>query len=266
MFLVKFLSLCIFVYSQTDLVIYDLGMNNGGDSIAYLKMGYKVIAIEANPIFSNLSNSIPELMLAKKNGRFVCENVGLWPNENGVHKVINFYIHKVVDEWSSFIRELGCREDDRQQAVNDNYCSILQVPTIGLQEIINKHGTPYYMKIDIEGADAYCLHSLRNLTVRPKYVSAEFHNYRSEFKLLKAAGYNRFKIVDQSKFRRARSGAFGEFALDIKYGMDWRHLGQMRRFFESSPKGSRSWKENGEILKYCPEVKKCWFDFHATKI
>lgn len=265
---ISLISFALAVSQTADLVIYDIGMNNGGDAIAYLKMGYKVVSVEANPVLSNRSGTIPELVHASANGRFVCENIGLWPTEekDGTYKSLNFYVHKINDEWSSFIRELGCREDHRQLAVKDKYCSIIKVPTMSLEQLVSKYGTPYYMKIDIEGADSYCLNSLRNLSVLPTYVSAEFHRYRTEFKLLKAAGYNRFKIVDQSKFRRARSGGFGEFAIDIKYGMDWRHLGQMRRFFESAPKGSKSFTENGEILQYCPDAKGCWFDFHATKV
>ena len=38
-------------------LVYDIGMNDGTDSAYYLRRGYSVVAVEANPILAEESSS-----------------------------------------------------------------------------------------------------------------------------------------------------------------------------------------------------------------
>jgi hypothetical protein len=63
------------------------------------------------------------------------------------------------------------------------------------KEILVKHGVPYYLKIDIERADRYCLDTLKRPRL-PKYVSIEAHEL-DYLLILWGLGYRRFKVIDQ---------------------------------------------------------------------
>ena len=117
------------------------------------------------------------------------------------------------------------------------------------------------MKIDIEGGDQFCLAALNTLKLShlPKYVSNEITNLQMELNMLTNAGYNHFKIVDQTPFRGS-SGGFGEFAMDFSYGLNWRTKNQIENFLNNE-----SLFENPDVRKYCPD-QHCWFDLHATKV
>ena len=231
-------------------------MNNGLDSVSYLRMGYRVVGVEANPRLYDHSIQIPPIQVAKKEGRFNAENVGLW-DDVSANSTMKFYIHKRQDEWSSFSKKLGCRTKRNFSMKN---CYIIKVAMMTLSSLVEKYGPPFYMKIDIEGGDIYCLQSLPSLKTKPVFVSVEFDSYREEYQLLRTAGYDRFKIVEQSRLR-PRSGAFGDFATDIKHGMNWRSPAQMEEFFNKAPVNSSSWKHNKELSDFCG--KGCWYDYHA---
>jgi len=77
------------------------------------------------------------------------------------------------------------------------------VPSIEFTSLVAKHGVPYYMKIDIEGADHLCLHGIAKIPSLPKYVSFESEvpapfEFVSNIRQLASLGYGGFKIVDQS--------------------------------------------------------------------
>ena len=77
------------------------------------------------------------------------------------------------------------------------------------ESLIERFGVPYYMKVDIEGADLLCLQGLARAHSRPKYVSIEsdkrrWSRLRQEFSLLRELGYDRFKIVQQREVMQQR--------------------------------------------------------------
>ncbi len=111
----------------------------------------------------------------------------------------------------------------------DSNVNTIKVDTITLESLIEKYGTPYYLKIDIEGADILCLKSLLNLKERPTYISIELltpNNLGTEVDSLeilchlKALGYNKFYVSDQSKNRSIKSphpsleGQYVDFSFD----------------------------------------------------
>ena len=63
-------------------------------------------------------------------------------------------------------------------------------------------GVPYYVKIDIEGADQLCLDALSSCELRPPYVSVETsldsrREAERQFTTMRDLGYDAFKIVNQ---------------------------------------------------------------------
>lgn len=80
--------------------------------------------------------------------------------------------------------------------------NVIQVPSVRTDDLLSQYGTPYYMKVDIEGFDHMCISTLVSQTDKPRYVSVETHawSYSETLKLLillAAAGYSNFKIVSQ---------------------------------------------------------------------
>jgi hypothetical protein len=61
---------------------------------------------------------------------------------------------------------------------------------------------PYYLKIDIEGCDVFCLEALKRTQARPKYVSVETDGYDQLFHLY-LLGYNKFKVINQALHKQA---------------------------------------------------------------
>ena len=74
-------------------------------------------------------------------------------------------------------------------------CNVVEVPQLTCASLMEKHGVPMFLKIDIEGADIYCLESLRRLkaagSALPKYVAIEDNNALG---LLEELGYSQFKL------------------------------------------------------------------------
>lgn len=70
-------------------------------------------------------------------------------------------------------------------------CEIVEVPQLTCATLMERHGIPFLLKIDIEGADLYCLESLRRLKERPKYVAVEVNE---SLDLLVELGYTKVSV------------------------------------------------------------------------
>lgn len=167
-------------------LIFDIGMNNGDDVAYYLHDGYRVVGVEANP------------QLAESCGRRFHEHI-----RKGSLSIVNagileqpgtftFYQSLENDGWSSF--------DSSAKRDHPGDWNEISVPCITTANLIAEHGKPFFMKVDIEGADIQTLHSLTPKQA-PKYVSLEL-NYRDPFlEKLIALGYDAFKFVNGETFR-----------------------------------------------------------------
>lgn len=177
-------------------LIYDVGMHRGEDTEFYLKKGFRVVAFEANPNLvksckKKFEEEINNNKLTIIEGAIVdptlsdSDSIKFYQNENSVWGT-------VVEEWSKRNESLGTKS------------KIIEVPVLNFENIIKKYGIPYYMKIDIEGMDMFCLQTLRNFSNKPSYVSVEsekisFQKLKSELDLLNELGYSQFKIVNQAR-------------------------------------------------------------------
>lgn len=168
---------------QKDLII-DVGMHHGNDTHFYLKKGFRVAAIEANPEL--VSKARIRFKEELSDGRLKIFELGIYEEEG----IFDFYINETKDDWSSLIKGVGTRQDTKFHVV--------KVKCTTFDKILSEVGIPYYLKIDIEKADIYALQALKDFESKPKYISIEAHSL-DYLCLLKSFGYSKFKVINQAK-------------------------------------------------------------------
>jgi FkbM family methyltransferase len=187
-----FKSIPLMVHSD---LVYDIGAHHGNDTAWYLANGYRVVAVEANPLLAkDLEKTFSD---AIKAGNLTVLNVAVAANDN---ETIPFFISQ--DNWrSSAIKSFAEREVAIEQTV--------ELTTTSLSSLFEKYGTPHYCKIDIEGNDAVAIGSLAGKTNQPSYISCEIacnsladiqqdnHLLFVTIDALQAAGYTSFQLIDQ---------------------------------------------------------------------
>jgi hypothetical protein len=89
----------------------------------------------------------------------------------------------------SFIKEVGSR--------GDGGYSIKKIEMLPIADLFSRFGTPYYLKIDVEGYDQRIIDALDSLPYRPRFVSAEESGVRM-IDSLSRLGASAFKLVDQT--------------------------------------------------------------------
>jgi FkbM family methyltransferase len=164
-------------------LIFDIGVNEGEDSEFYLAKGFSVVGVEANPV---LAGRVAEKLAGPiAEGRYRLINKGIWSERCEMP----FYINLDNSHWSSFDRGYGTREDSRYEVVT--------VECLTIADLLREHGVPYFLKIDVEGADRIILQDLRKLDDRPDFVSVEEYGVEALLDL-HALGYTSFKLVPQN--------------------------------------------------------------------
>src|ERR1700738_1912920 len=105
-------------------LIYDVGMNNGDDTAYYLHLGYRVVAIEANPgLVATAENRFRSEIAT---GRLVIRNVGIAQEEGE----FPFWVCELHSEWCSFQRSIASRENAVHYAI--------PVPCIRFRSVIEE--------------------------------------------------------------------------------------------------------------------------------
>jgi FkbM family methyltransferase len=267
-----------------DDLIFDVGAHNGDDTAYYLREGFRVVAIEANPV---LAADLKRRFGADiRNGGLTVLNVGIARRA----ETLPFWVNDEQSVWSSFCRDLGGRQGNR--------CHSGAVRCLPLGRLLEEHGIPHYVKMDIEGYDSVGLGSLtpRN---RPPYISCEVTHGDALIERLYALGYRRFKLVNQDTFTDATPVFDHELAfrgLRKLCGL----VPAVRRFVPDGlrtdfdtfgchsgypfPQGSSGpfaektwgdWRTKDDVLQRYDEIRRrylrarvplehCWYDVHAT--
>jgi len=178
-------------------LIYDVGAHNGDDTAFYLARGFRVVAIEADPLLADAAR----VRFAEwiSSGRLVVLNVGIADREGEAE----FWISDTNPEWNSFDRACAGRNNSPHHSV--------RIPVKPLRSVLAELGAPHYLKVDIEGYDAFCLRDLATLAPadRPRFVSWEnwdsvsnidgsAQETGSGLQIAGDLGYTRFKLIDQS--------------------------------------------------------------------
>lgn len=184
---------------QRDL-IFDLGLHRGFDSEFYLQKGFRVVALEAVPELCKIA----EQHLASHQDKLVVINKAL-AERPGEH--VTFYTVPGKDDWGSLFKGIA------EKGVE--HSTPIQVETIDLRSIFDRHGVPYYLKCDLEGGDKLLREQLLLDTRRPTFVSVEM-NDGQEGSILRQCGYEMAQIVNQLFNGRtippnpAREGSFAD--------------------------------------------------------
>jgi FkbM family methyltransferase len=164
-------------------VIYDLGANKGDNIPYYLKKADRVVAVEANPVLADQIRARFHQSISE--GRLIVHDCVLTCDKDS--RVVNFYVHKTLDVKSQFPRP----DADHMQQFTE-----VQLPSMDVLGLIDRHGKPFYIKIDIENYDQVILRELFLNDIRPEFISAESHSIQIFSLLLTLGSYVSFNIVD----------------------------------------------------------------------
>jgi FkbM family methyltransferase len=166
-------------------LVFDIGLNNGDDAAYYLDLGYVVVGVEANPMLAAQCTQRFETEIRQCRMRVVNAGVLKEPGE------FTFFRNLTDDGWSSFLAEKG---------KNGGKWEELKIPCVTTQQLIEEHGKPFFMKVDIEGADFQTLHSITQATA-PSYISLELNCFDPILERLIELGYSGFKFVNGDTYR-----------------------------------------------------------------
>lgn len=170
-------------------LIFDIGFHEGHDAAFYLAKGFRVVGVEANPVLcrqaeQKFADEITEgrLTIVNKAVDHAPGKVVLYvPNES--------HLGSLDPGWPSrFGPEVAVEP--------------VEIEAITTAQLIEAFGTPYFIKIDIEGRDMAAIEGLSATDARPALVSLEnerdsFRALTREIKTLVELGYDRFKVVNQ---------------------------------------------------------------------
>jgi FkbM family methyltransferase len=233
-------------------LIMDIGMNNGRDSLFYLQKGFRVVAVEANPLLAEKARSQLSHFIAS--GQLIIEQVGLAESSGE----FVFYQNLENDHWSSFQKEWGTRAKTRYREIS--------VPCMEPQTLFERYGIPYYLKIDIEGNDIDVVRALRHCSTLPRYVSVEEHE-AFYFAELWSLGYRDFKLVNQRELTKVKCPYPPREGLYVDAAFDGTTSGP---FGEETP---GRWLSFEQVMhQYLTKVRSpsrgfragnAWFDIHA---
>ncbi len=252
--------------------IFDLGFHEGWDTDFYLRKGFRVVGVEANPE-----------LVARGRERFA-EAIGraqLVLIERAIAEradaSVTFYCRADKNGWSS-VHRAGAERD----GITSNR---VEVKTTSIGRLFSEYGVPHYLKCDIEESDEIVLQQLAKEPNKPRFVS--FENGDKVIDLLVCAGYTCFQIINQGhlrlfhppdppreglfaaqKFHGKMSGLFGaeldpdqwvgEAEIRERFEL-WRRLaageiGSVRRF---------ALKRFGKLTRRTWLIPSGWVDIHA---
>jgi FkbM family methyltransferase len=277
--------------SQARLV-FDVGMHQGEDTEFYLSRGCNVVGIEANPV---LVAKLREKFAAEiATGRVQIVDKAIAENAGRVA----FTIDASQSIWGSispsFIERNRLWADANKGTANQ----IVEVEATTLDELVRAFGTPYYMKVDIEGMDMACIRALHHCRSKPRYLSIEsvvtsgvtsVESGFDELAHLWVLGYRYFKYIDQNqlprldgstldregpsmryKYRGDSSGPFGEESPGAwaEIGPTLRRMRALVRYQNAIGPGGRHYhtllsKIGRRLYRVVRRRTHSWYDLHA---
>ena len=161
-------------------LIVDVGAHDGTDTAYYLSLGYRVVAIEADPIKVEALEARFRTQI--DSGRLSLVNTG-------------------VGDICGMLPFFRCRRDSGSSSFDRSWfdhegVDVIEIAVRPLIDVIREVGAPYYLKCDIEGFDYKALSTLQP-EYAPNYISAEVQNDREMLDLFVHLGYRQFKLVAQ---------------------------------------------------------------------
>jgi FkbM family methyltransferase len=187
-------------------LIYDVGMHDGTDTDFYLKKGFRVVAIEADPALA--AQGRDRFTDAIASGQLTILNLAVSEREG----VATFYYCPEQEDLCGVYSSTGLSTTVREVAEERSARIGVRFETIEVESrrfgpLLQQYGIPYYLKVDIEGADRLCLEALAEFSDRPKYVSVEIPNPDRDYMelcQLYLLDYRQFKVLDQRFLHKIR--------------------------------------------------------------
>jgi FkbM family methyltransferase len=245
--------------------VFDIGMYDGADTTYYLHSGYRVVAVEANPEL--VQRATEKFAAEMASGQMICVNAAISTSREPVELVLSG-----ADPGSSSV--FG------NLVAHKLPIGSITVPGITMQDLLSRYGTPFYVKIDIEGADRLCVLSLTSEN-RPQYLSFEIGEDLEELvEHARKIGFGKFKIVSQTSFRELANQEclydriIRRVVRELGYA-DCRQIRRARRFFVSGhSSGPGPWESDGnwysadKTLARWRQARAAgtlsgWYDIHA---
>ena len=269
---------------QDDL-IYDVGLHQGLDTEFYLAKGFRVVAVEADRALAAAART--KFADALRDGRLHVVEAAIAERAG----TVRFFRNTKNSEWGT-IDAAFAERNERFGAASE----VVEVPAITFAELLAQHGVPYYVKVDIEGADDLCIAAIEQLEQRPRYVSfetagpARFPATFLTLARLVRSGFRSFQITNQARHRRlrlphpAREGRFVEHRFRTgssgPFGQElasrWLTLEALLREYLPLLRAEDRWSINGrgrpwlvrlrqraERWRLAPRLG--WFDIHARR-
>jgi FkbM family methyltransferase len=176
-------------------LVFDVGLHKGEDSELYLKKGFKVVAVEADPGLCAAAEIRLRQYIAS--GQLTIVNAAVAEKAGP----LRFFKNEQISVWGT----TSPRWADRNERLGKR-SSVMTVEGVEFGQLLKEFGCPYYLKVDIEGSDLLCLHALTEIDTKPVHVSIEsnkvsWRELLHEFELLTSLGYSKFKVVDQTKVK-----------------------------------------------------------------
>ncbi|MGA7539420.1 MAG: FkbM family methyltransferase [Steroidobacteraceae bacterium] len=180
---------------KTPDLVFDVGAHHGSDTAHYLSLGYRVLAIEADPaIVATLRHKFADAIAAD---RLVVLECGIANKEGD----LPFYVCPGNTEWNSFDKEWARARG--MEAIETS------VKARRFESVLKEYGTPLFAKIDIEGCDGLCINAFTKDNA-PQFVSFEAGAH--DFDLIShlySIGYRRFALVNQYSFETTKIPSIG---------------------------------------------------------
>jgi FkbM family methyltransferase len=259
-------------------------MHKGEDTDFYLRKGFDVVAIEANTELCRQCRHLFSNEIAAGRLTIIERAIG---DTDGI---VSFFVNERNSSWGT--TRLGWVERNEARGAMSHE---VEVESTTINDVLRQFGTPYYMKIDIEGADSLCLSGLLDAEERPRYVSVEasatsIKDTFAQLSQLERLGYTKFKIIPQRtisgqrcpdparegvfvdyRFEPGSSGLFGE-----ETPGEWQSLTRVRLRYLRIHLELRLVGPNNGVLRNFPisSVRRLlrsvfsrgigWYDTHAT--
>jgi len=236
-------------------LVYDIGMHKGEDTEFYLRKGFRVIAFEADPdLVSFCRNRLKEFI---DQGRLTIVEgaiLDLDTIDADQKRKVQFFKNSELSVWGTV-----CANWAERNARLGTTSTAIEVNTTNFAQVIQEHGIPHFMKIDIEGSDMVCVSALRAFRERPDYISIEsdktsFANIKREIEVLIDLGYGYFQAVEQSAIPLSQSPHYPP--------SEGKYVAQLFEEGSSGLFGSElgdEWKSKHEILR---QYRTVWLGYY----
>ena len=245
--------------------IFDIGMFDASDTAYYLELGFRVVALEANP--------------SARRARSASASVAGFVGAAGLsqsHNIAGWIVGQILCSAQPILVQVfifGGRVEHKRPAGS------LTVLGATIGELLHEYGIPRFIKVDIEGADRYCILPLTEST-RPAYLSFEVgEDFEELLNHAENIGYCAFKIINQNTFREsANLNRFRDrLVRKLAYWMGYAEPLKIRRagrfFVCGHSSGPVPWLSDGEwhSADYVRSILRGpslpgWNDIHASAI